>query len=321
MWNTLNKQDEKYLAMALGLAEGDAKRRGDMLGSASQDGLYKCFHRITWGKLSEAGRLRLLQEFENRQAKLDGRRAITIRTEDMPENSRGYHQILRDGTETVVINLKLIKAQSATPFQSFSTFTAADALETVIHEGRHAFQHNAIKQKSDQVSEQARLEWRTVMGEFGGVYMPPEENFLVYVMQSIEMDARRFARRKIRQIGDRLAELGMGDIHFTITGNKLLANEKRYLAWVREQITLEQIDLYEKKVLDHYRRNHPEAKVDHLKIFDHVRFIINRKDIDNMAELVELLDREADKLIDAKPEKKLDSCIETLPGMAGRFGG
>lgn len=314
------KMDENRLPLEDEVAK--EHEAADLLFLFSDDNLYRCFHHTTWNKLTVKGRLCLLQEFENRQAKLDGRKPITIKVGKLPGNVIGRHTVYPNGAETITIDVTVLKNSG------LSAYTAADALDTVIHEGRHSFQHNSILNHSDKVPERIRLEWSAVMGEFGGKYTSGQENFLIYVMQSIEMDARRFARRRVQEIGDRLTAMGCPDAHFSLTNAKLLAQEKFLLEKVRKTFKMEDIDAYEQRVLDFFRHNRPELNLEHLKIFDHVRLILQRTDIQSMDALLEILDKQADDAMEGNMDRKIDSKIDKmtnysdyLPSMEGRFHG
>ena len=75
----------------------------------SKEEMYMMLSTSMWKQLNPASRLALLQEMENRQAKLDGRPAVKICIDKMSKRSMGMHTVTRDGQEVIILNEKFIK--------------------------------------------------------------------------------------------------------------------------------------------------------------------------------------------------------------------
>ena len=103
-------------------------------------------------------RLCLLQEFENRISALNGRAALTIKPIPMDEiraepSLSGYYSYSEP--DSLYINpLYLTGTRTGQ-----SGFSPADALDTIVHEGRHAYQHLLVARQPQNVSRALLLEW------------------------------------------------------------------------------------------------------------------------------------------------------------------
>jgi hypothetical protein len=126
-----------------------------------------------WQELEPGERLEALQEVENRMAELQGREPLTIRTEPMESGSFGYY----DG-QSITVNENDL-AGTEMPVHEF--------VDTVVHEGRHAYQDHAISNPGT-VDEGVASAWAENMKP--GNYLTAEEyGQEAYANQPIEADA------------------------------------------------------------------------------------------------------------------------------------
>lgn len=275
--------------------------------------LWKMLHHVNWNRMDAASRLAVYQEFENRQARLDGRKPVQIRA-DMPmkPNLYGIHRTNADGSEIIFINPRFVKTSKLFGNTDTSIFNAASGLDTVMHEGRHAFQHHVVKNKLDVVSELQRMEWAASMVQHGGTYIP---NTIFYAIQGIEMDARRFGRRQMEKINSYFKSIGHEDPNFTNAIADSLATEKDYIAYIRANLTLADIDKVEQHIMDHFRKTHPDLKLDKLSIFYHARLILLYPEITDPKEMLDLIEKYLDGKLGQLNAKLDDLDKGTLGGV------
>lgn len=271
------------------------------LANMSDKDLLLLFHSRNWLRMNQKLRLLAIQEIENRRALADGRPALKIYIDPkMGPNTYGGHCTTSDGQEYIVLNPRFLTGGK------LSQFTGALALGTILHEGRHAFQHHAIQDDFKNVPVEQKIDWTAVMAEFGGVYT--SEHPVIYFIQSIEMDARRFARRKLMEVQRMFKSMGLEDRSFAAQLQKDLALEAIVISRVRQYMTLDSINKYEKMVLDHLKKTRPDLDLTNLKPFEHVRFILQHPEITNPLEMLDRLD----KMADAKFGIKADSTPDKI---------
>lgn len=269
------------------------------LSNISDKELLLLFHSQNWLRMGAKRRLFALQELENRRALADGRPALKLYIDpSMGPNTYGGHGTAPDGREIIVINPRFLHGGR------LSAFSGALALSTILHEGRHAFQRHAIKDDFKNVPIEQKIDWSAVMVEFGGVYT--SEHPVIYFIQSIEMDARRFARRKLFEVQRIFKAMGMEDRAFTVQLQKDLAMEAIVISRVRQTLTLESINKYEKMVLDHLKKTRPDLDVTNLHPFEHVRYILMHPEIKDPMDMLTCLDKMADTKLGLKPDISLD---------------
>lgn len=268
------------------------------------------FHSKNWNRMSPKARMHALQEIENRRALADGRPALKIYSYSMPPNHLGSHGRTPKGEELIVINSRFLTSGK------LSQFTGAEALGTILHEGRHAFQSHVVRTERKDIPDAQKIDWTAVLAEFGGLYFndPP----IFYYLQSIEMDARRFARHSLMDMYRMFKNAGIEDRSLANHLQKLLSRECTVIDYVRQCLTLESIDKYEQMVLNHLKKTRPDLDLKNLRPFDHARVILQNPSITDPMQILELLDRMADADLGIQSDKKLDKLNESpMGGAAG----
>lgn len=151
-----------------------------------------------WSHLSENEKLDLLNNVEQTQAALERRDAMTVEFEDLPRTTFGYQDA---DNNRIVINRAHI--------QSDHPFYHREAIDTIIHEGRHAYQHYNVAIHTTHESDAEVASWRENFYDpkYGyyqslgqkmyipvgdGTYHEMSDNRL-YEYQPVEIDARNFA--------------------------------------------------------------------------------------------------------------------------------
>lgn len=295
----------------------------------SQQELYLFFKDENWIKLDPASRLMLLQEIENRRAKLDGRPAIRIeagsREEFEKPGSLGYYN---DGKRVIRVNYRFLEGKS--PYHM-----GFAALDVVLHEGRHAMQHDVIRENPDKVAVQILMEWLSSTAHY---FAPPKADlpqdeaikaFVCYAMQSIEVDARRFSRQQLLTIYAEWSDQGMDTraLQRQIMSN--LKEEYAFILLLQNALTLKELDALEQMVLRRMKERYPKVDTANLHLFDHARMILEApriNQIENPIELILALDvleqRKLDRLDDSGDrldDRSPDRTDRRLPGLAAGF--
>ncbi|HNR95919.1 MAG TPA: WXG100 family type VII secretion target [Anaerolineae bacterium] len=129
-----------------------------------------------WSKLTGEERLQVLQTVENKLAEAQGRPAVTIELADLDANQRGEFS----DNEKIRINK-----------DHLSSGDLHSVLDTVGHEGRHAYQWWVVQNKGVEEEEQRFKEWSDNVAD--GNYLRAEEvGFRRYRLQPVEYDAFRY---------------------------------------------------------------------------------------------------------------------------------
>jgi len=140
-----------------------------------------------WNKLAGQERAAVIQTIENEVAHREGRpsRSVSLFNE-MPQNgyvTAGYYYP-RD--QTIRMN------------QFELNGPPNRCLDTILHEGRHAYQHSAVKGEIQHHDKAQLAAWTDNMKP--GHYIDAEKNRRAYYRQPVEADAREYAAIVSRQI-------------------------------------------------------------------------------------------------------------------------
>lgn len=134
-----------------------------------------------WQALDANQRLSVLQDVENTMSGIQGRPAVTIEAASMESNTFGGFDPTTGG---IVINAEHLVGD----------LPPTEHLDTIIHEGRHAFQHYAIAHP-DAVADSAVVSaWAENMTNY---LSPDQYGQELYAQQPIEADAFAYAGRII----------------------------------------------------------------------------------------------------------------------------
>ena len=165
-----------------------------------------------WKDLTLEQRVNVLNEMEQHIAAIEHRPALPLYAEDMKEGMFGYQQHNPDNPtgDKIAINTSILEASGISPD------LLDEVLDTLIHEGRHRYQHYNVEERLVHESAAEVETWReNIMDkEYGGygykdgspipiVEIGPiglftnsrlsELGFRLYYYQPIEIDARNFA--------------------------------------------------------------------------------------------------------------------------------
>lgn len=291
----------------------------DDLANLDESELLLLFLHKSWKHMNESARLLAMQEVENRRAQVDGRPPAQVRVADLDHNQLGEFESKPDGSSTIFINSRFLKPSKIFASGDTSIFNAASALSTLLHEGRHAYQDYMIENDLGMVPDQQQLEWAAVYAPFGGLYC--NDDPVIYLLQSIEMDARRFARRMIAQVDNFFNATGKADRNFESQVALDIQREARLIGAVRERLDHDKIDQYEKEVLDYFGRNQPTLDLTNLRLFDHARFILDHPEITDPMQMIEALDRMADEKLCLKDAEHMNRVQDIEADSLGQMKG
>ena len=147
--------------------------------------IYNKFKYKNWVRLSEGKRQRVLEKIEKKQAKKLHRPTLPI-VINLDPNWHCFGMFENKGNKKLLhLSINLIK----NPTLRFH------ALETILHEGRHAYQHHIIHNKKLRFYHFKEKKWKQ---NYSG-YISSKEDSAIYAMQPIERDAQKYAIKQMNQ--------------------------------------------------------------------------------------------------------------------------
>ena len=141
----------------------------------------------TWATLDERSRVKTLQEIEGIMAVYQSRPAAQIIIKDMDPHVYGYY----DNNIIYINKSHLLKKD------------ARDVVETMLHEGRHSYQHFVINHPSVHLDVKQVNKWRK---NFRHYLSPSIYGQELYESQPVEMDARAYAENICSKIFGRITD-------------------------------------------------------------------------------------------------------------------
>lgn len=151
-----------------------------------QDSLH-LLNESEWSKLSLQNRGAVMQSVENEVARREGRTPCNVSLySETPKNGKLSAGWYNRETDSIGMNTYHLDGK-------------ADAcLNTILHEGRHAYQEKAVAGEINHHNQDELKAWRNNMKP--GHYISPEQNRMAYYRQPIEADARDYAAITTRQV-------------------------------------------------------------------------------------------------------------------------
>ena len=152
--------------------------------------LFNKFSTQNWSNLFANDKLSLLQSLENQMADIQGRDARTIVPFHNEDGILGVYS--KDDPKHLYLNEDF--------FYSYSSGIQYEAMNTVFHEGRHAYQDDCVNGKIHSNESNEKLNsW----GRNFDVYNDPQEvAFYEYRFQPIEDDANNYANSMMESLRD-----------------------------------------------------------------------------------------------------------------------
>lgn len=134
-----------------------------------------------WKELSYNERIEVLQNLENVIAQIEHRPACPLNVKKMIKDEYGYFS---PNQLDITINSRYIESNSLKDYK--------ESLDTIVHEGRHAYQHYNLTIREVHPREGELTNWK--WNEFDMGYRNARiHGFKAYWSQPLECDARAFA--------------------------------------------------------------------------------------------------------------------------------
>lgn len=143
--------------------------------------------RENWINLSFEERVKVIQKIETPAAKVGCRPALTVETAPMNTNNYDY---MNWGEQKIVINEDLIRSNKTEAFQQ--------AIKTLLHESRHAFQYSNIALERTEPNNEKYQSW--VLNLATGYCAAKLFGLKNYYLEPLEVDTRVFAEAIVSRI-------------------------------------------------------------------------------------------------------------------------
>lgn len=140
-----------------------------------------------WGKLETSEKIDILDSLERQIAEIEKRPPCPISASTMGEGVLGGYN---PGTKRIELNESMIEASG----QDYAMY--CEVLDTLVHEGRHAYQDYNVNVNEVHPRHSEEESWADTMGGGKWEYWGDTSSLLgqrLYEQQSIEIDARNFA--------------------------------------------------------------------------------------------------------------------------------
>ena len=146
-----------------------------------------------WKELSFNERVDVLQRVENEVSRIAHRPACPIQTENL---GKGYFGYYAPESKTITINSNYIQSNEISDYK--------EVLDTIIHEGRHAYQYYNLTGREVHPRQGDLSNWKANEFEYG--YQDVAfYGFKAYEMQPLETDARSFAENVLNNYNNRIS--------------------------------------------------------------------------------------------------------------------
>lgn len=140
-----------------------------------------------WKELSFEERVAILQLVEGVIAEIAHRPSCVVNVKRMDEGNYGYFD---PDKGDITLNSRYIKSDS---FEDYK-----ECVDTIVHEGRHAYQHYNLTQREVHPREGDLTNWKSNEFEYG--YQAAQVyGFKAYWLQPQECDARAFAEDLLKK--------------------------------------------------------------------------------------------------------------------------
>ena len=146
-----------------------------------------------WKELSLRGRMDVLEQVEERVADIAHRPACELEVKELGAGQLGYYS---NGENKITLNESYVQSNSIADYR--------EVLDTLIHEGRHAYQDYNLHVREVHPRQGDITNWK--LNEFGHGYQDVKHcGFQAYEMQPLESDARAFAEDVLQTYQNKLA--------------------------------------------------------------------------------------------------------------------
>lgn len=224
------------------------------------DELFLEFTDARWERMTPEQRLAALQEMENLVALEQGRKPLKVLTFESNDENGGIVLGYFDGAAININERCLNSMQKIIP--GVTGGRGMQALNTLLHEGRHAWQEEVACGRIDGVDP----EHVTVIRMNFLNYCRGEDSPALYACQPIELDARRFAREYFGAMARRAIEAGHDDACITRQMHNNDTVEINWASMARNTLTVREMEEFEEKALARMREADPETDLSDIKM-------------------------------------------------------
>lgn len=146
-----------------------------------------------WENLPETERQVVLQEVEYKIAELEHRNPCQLNFKEMEYGSLGYFDPI---TKEITLNSRYVNSNEYVGYK--------ETLDTLIHEGRHAYQDYNMTEREVHPREGEVNMWKWNEQEIG-YQVCDLVGWEIYAMQPVEADARAFAEDVLKNFNDKIS--------------------------------------------------------------------------------------------------------------------
>lgn len=226
------------------------------------------FGQESWKALDAERRLNALRQLEAQTARMSGRTPLDVRV--MPEKAGsggmlGYYDHSR---RSMFLHPRYLQSGGL----NLGDYSAAAAIRTVLHEGRHGFQWISVAGGSDRVPQDTLLEWAVNQCCYFSGSASDDRTMALYFFQPVEMDARRYARETAEGLQRQLeARRGRQDEAFRRSMDMDRRSEEIIRDVGRRGLTLQTLDSAERRARNAFARYNPRVDASGVQIFHEAR--------------------------------------------------
>lgn len=237
-----------------------------------------------WANLPAEEKLAFLQEYENVMAAMQGRDAIPVRV-ITPEELASYGDgaimgYYNHGKKEMRINPAFLENRKN--ITGVSVFSLPQVLETIAHEGRHAWQHYVVDHPEKKlVDRKTRLAMQMNFANYCSG-SGAGSTFAFYEAQMIELDARRYAKGILQYMTERVEQQeGHLDLQFVATLRKCHMRESMLASRILKEVLTDgnSLDRYEEKARIRMAFVCPGVDFSDISMFAEVREFLKHKDM------------------------------------------
>ena len=147
--------------------------------------IFSKFKKRRWLRYNTNKRLRVFQALEKKYAKKQGREPLPVVLHpDSTWNCLGMFTV-KNGEKRIVLNEDLL----------IDVSLRFHGMETILHEGRHAYQYEIVNQKLPWYAFRAKRWQKNWRG-----YIPSAQSSAAYNHQIIERDAQKYALKQMLKL-------------------------------------------------------------------------------------------------------------------------
>lgn len=146
-----------------------------------------------WRELSQEDRQDILQLAEYRIAEIEHRNPCQLNFQEMPYGNLGYFD---PTTKEITLNSRYVNSDEYVGY--------TETLDTLIHEGRHAYQDYNMTEREVHPREGEVNMWKWNQEDVG-YQVCDYVGWEIYAMQPVESDARAFAEDVLENFNDKSA--------------------------------------------------------------------------------------------------------------------